>query len=105
MAVSREQAIELAIGSYTADGHAVVRSRDELPGVRADSVLVLSHVTHSADIPFGLRPSDGGGPCWWVAFEGLERTDGVWGPPDFHPSGGLVRVDAVTGELCHQSLL
>jgi hypothetical protein len=103
MPVGREEAILLASEYYTSRGFAVVRSRDDLPVVRADLVLVFLRAVHSTESP--SHPPEMAGRFWWVAFEEQERVGGAWAPPSVHPSGGLVRVDESTGELYHPPAL
>ena len=105
MGVSREQAIDIAVGFYAGGQAAVIRSRSELADVQADAALVLTHVTYSGDAPeFDVRgPQEG--PGWWVSFEELWREGEGWGPAHIEPSGGLVRVCEATGAVFRPTLL
>ena len=105
MGVSREQAIDIAVAHYAGGQSAVVRSRDALADVRVDAALVLTHVTHTGDAPGFDVPGPQVGPGWWVAFEELHRVATGWEPPDFHPSGGLVRVCESSGAVFRPTLL
>ncbi len=95
MPVTREEAIRRAIAFYVARGATVIRRRDDLTTVRADSAFVLLRVVHSSEMPF--RMSDTPERFWWVAFEELERTTAGWEPARVLPSGGAVWVDEAAG--------
>ncbi len=105
MSVSREQAIDIAVAYFSGGTTAVVLSRSELTGVRADTALVLTHIFYSGDAPWLDVPGPQTGPGWWVAFEGLCRTERGWESPDIHPSDGLVRVCESSGAVFRPGLL
>jgi hypothetical protein len=106
MAISREQAVAVAIDFYASGGGvAVVQSLSELVDVSGNMVFVLARVTYSGEMPeFDVRgPQEGSG--WWVAFEELWREGENWEPAHIHPSGGLVRVCEATGAVYQPTLM
>jgi hypothetical protein len=97
VAITQEEAVQLASNYYSSQGSIVLRSQAELETSQGDHVLVFVRAIRSGESP--LQDPEESGGFWWVLFEELERKGDVWTTPSIHPSGGLVRVNETTGEL------
>jgi hypothetical protein len=104
MAMGREEAIERGIRFYAERGAAVVRSVTDLDAVTADSALVFARATFAEATEFD-RAFTSAGPFWWVTFAEYERRGGGWAEYVGPEPGGLVRFDALTGEVYYPPAL